>query len=584
MKHSDKLYSILAVAAVVVLTALTSVAGSRKSSDPDFDARKADFYYLEAVNRKLKGDLAAYYELLTRAYELNPTDSALMFEYGFYNRYLKAPASDSDDPYLAIMRAGIDADPSDPVFSYAYISLIKDDDPAEALRVSRRLHYLNPTRPEMAYRYANILNSTRDSADTRRAIAVLDTLEITQGRSAGLTSNKLQMLFQLNDTTAMEAEIDSLLKSAPSSVDANILAGHLYTALERPSMAISYYDRACELDSTNGEAFYNRAEYYRNAGDSVAYDREVFNALGKTSLDVEVKLVLMRDYVKNLYGDSLQQPRIINLFDHLVQQHPHEAAIHDLYANYLIMVQDYRGAAEQTGYVLDLAPDNESDWLRLSALYSLLKDNDKALETVNNGLRYFPKSNSLYETGAYALQAMKKYPEAVTMMERAIEVTDSADIESISNSYTGLGGIYQMAENNDSAEVAYRHALEFNPANAGALNNYAYLLAVEGRDLDHALAMIDKALRSDNNNVSWLDTYAWVLFRLKDYKGAREKIDRTIEYSEEMTAEVLEHAGDIYFMNGEPDQALEFWKEALELDPDNEMLKRKVKHKTYFFK
>lgn len=50
-----------------------------------------------------------------------------------------------------------------------------------------------------------------------------------------------------------------------------------------------------------------------------------------------------------------------------------------------------------------------------------------------------------------------------------------------------------------------------------------------------------------------------------------------------MSAEVLSHAGDIYFMSGLPEQALEFWERAALIDPDDEMLARKVKYKTYFY-
>ncbi|MDE5692829.1 MAG: tetratricopeptide repeat protein, partial [Duncaniella sp.] len=52
----------------------------------------------------------------------------------------------------------------------------------------------------------------------------------------------------------------------------------------------------------------------------------------------------------------------------------------------------------------------------------------------------------------------------------------------------------------------------------------------------------------------------------------------------DMSAAVLEHAGAIYFMDGEPDKAIDFWKEALKLAPDNELLQRKVKNKSYYFK
>ena len=96
--------------------------------------------------------------------------------------------------------------------------------------------------------------------------------------------------------------------------------------------------------------------------------------------------------------------------------------------------------------------------------------------------------------------------------------------------------------------------------------------------------MIEKVMAVEADNPTSMDTYAWVLFKRKDYAKAREIIDKTLELSEEESPELLEHAGDIYFMDGEPDQALEFWKSALKLDPDNELLGRKVKHKTYFFK
>ena len=111
-------------------------------------------------------------------------------------------------------------------------------------------------------------------------------------------------------------------------------------------------------------------------------------------------------------------------------------------------------------------------------------------------------------------------------------------------------------------------------------------MACEGKDLDEALRMIETVMKSETDNPTSLDTYAWVLFKRKDYAKAREAIDRTLELTgeDDMSADVLEHAGDIYFMDGEPDKALCFWKEALKLTPDNELLQRKVRNKSYYFK
>ena len=46
----------------------------------------------------------------------------------------------------------------------------------------------------------------------------------------------------------------------------------------------------------------------------------------------------------------------------------------------------------------------------------------------------------------------------------------------------------------------------------------------------------------------------------------------------------LEHYGDILWFNDEKEAAVEQWSKALEMDPDNELLQRKVKDKTYYEK
>ena len=121
------------------------------------------------------------------------------------------------------------------------------------------------------------------------------------------------------------------------------------------------------------------------------------------------------------------------------------------------------------------------------------------------------------------------------------------------------------------------------PDNLLALNNCAYYLAVEGRDLDKAEEMSARTIKERPDDATSLDTYAWVMFRKKNYTEAMAYIDKAIANSEDPSEELYHHAGDIYFMNGEPQKALEFWEKALALDPDNELLQRKVKHKTYFY-
>lgn len=112
-------------------------------------------------------------------------------------------------------------------------------------------------------------------------------------------------------------------------------------------------------------------------------------------------------------------------------------------------------------------------------------------------------------------------------------------------------------------------------------------MALAGSDLVRAELYASIATAADPANATFLDTYAWVLFKKKDFVKAREVIDQALgtatEDTPEFSADIYDHAGDIYFMSGDHREALDFWKKALKLDPDNKLLKKKVEHKTIFF-
>ena len=362
-----------------------------------------------------------------------------------------------------------------------------------------------------------------------------------------------------------------------------MFAGDIYAMFSEPDSALHYYNRACEIDPTFGLAYYSRANYYKSIDDSVGYDREVFQALKQESLELDTKLELLTGYIRALYEDPAQQPRIQELFATLIEQHPHEVAIHDLYCSYLIAISDYAGAAEQMSYALDVDPSVEDRWRTLMSLYIQERDFPAAAKAGETALKYHPGSPMINLVLGSVFSQMKDYDRALATLDRALELTDSTDMEELSSVYSTIGDVNYAKGDTDAAFEYYNKAIEANPANMLALNNCAYYLAVEGKDLDRAERMSAMTLKDQPDNSTSLDTYAWIMFKKKDYAQAMAYIDKALENSDEPSAELFQHAGDIYFMNAEPAAALDFWQKALELEPDNELLQRKVKHKTYFY-
>lgn len=570
---------------LLALGALTVMAKGRRDAAASEDIRKADYIYLEALRAKSQGQHDAAYSLLERAAELNGDDKDVGVELSIYLLKLSQTDSAQLDRSMQLLRDYNEANPSDLYYGsrYAMLSeqLLNRD---EAVRTWERLHTYYPDRLEITYRYANALGQGGTDADRDRAIAVYDSVEVAEGMSIPLSSKKIQIYFSLQDTASILGEVDRLRAASPKNVDYQIFSGDVYTMFGLNDQAKAFYDSACVTDPSYGLAYYSRAQFYKSLGDSAAFNREVFQALQQKDLDVETKLGILRSYIQEMYNDSTQLPRVGHLFDVLIDQHPHEHDIHALYARYLIVVKDYAKAAEQTERSLDLDPADEQSWEMLTSLYLQEEQLDKALDAIKRSLRYYPENGRQYLVLGSIYDQKGEREKAPVEYARALELIDSTDVGTISRIYGAMGDNFYARQLTDSAFTYYQKALLYDPDNSLALNNCAYYLACEGRDLDNALSMIEKATAAEPDNPTTLDTYAWVLFKRKDYAKAREIMDRTLGLTDERSEEILEHAGDIYFMDGDPDGALEFWKEALKLAPDNKLLEKKVKHKTYFFK
>lgn len=577
----------LLILAILALGALSAIAAGRQrqAGSETEDTRKADYIYLEALRAKSQSNHDAAFALLRRAHELNPADREIGVELSTYLLSLSQTDSALLTSSMTLLRDYCEANPTDIYYGgrYAMLNeqLLNRD---EALRTWKRLHTLYPDRLEVTYRYAGALAQGGTQADRDKAIAVYDSVEIAEGKSIPLSSKKIQLYYSLQDTASILAEADRLRLSAPRNVDFQVFSGDIYSMFGLNDQAKQFYDSACILDPSSGLAYYSRAQFYHTLGDSAAFNREVFQALEQKNLNVETKLVILRSYIQEMFNDSTNFPQIGQLFDVLIDQHPHEHDIHDLYSRYLIVTKDYSKAAEQTERALDLDPADSEGWEMLTSLYLQVDRLDDARQAIKRSLRYYPDNSRQYLVLGSIYDQEGQRDKAAAEYRHALSLTDSTDVSQLSRIYGAMGDNLYASEQADSAFVYYQKSLLYDPDNTLALNNCAYYLACEGRDLDRALEMIEKAVGAEPENATSMDTYAWVLFKRKDYAKAREIIDRTLSLTDERSEEILEHAGDIYFMDGDPDGALRFWKEALELAPDNQLLAKKVKHKTYFFK
>jgi tetratricopeptide (TPR) repeat protein len=300
-------------------------------------------------------------------------------------------------------------------------------------------------------------------------------------------------------------------------------------------------------------------------------------------MEVETKLQLLARYI-GLLRQSQQDIKTANpLFQSMFEQHPNNTRINMMYGDVLLLQEDKKGAMEQFEIYTKDNPADPAGYEQM--LRIVLPDTlalDKVIEITLAGIEHIPAAPQFYFYLGLAKFQQKKYKEALSIYEQGLANAEFQSPTIESDFYGQIGDIHHLLKNNDAAFENYEKALKLNPQNLPVLNNYSYYLSLEREDLDKAEQMSGITIKAEPTNPTYLDTYGWILFEQGAYTMAKIYIEKAIEYGkEDLTAEVLEHYGDVLAVTGEKEKAVEQWKKAKELGSGSKTLNKKIKRKEY---
>ncbi len=574
-KNHIKWWSVALMLIAMALPFAIRGSASKKEGITQANRVKATYVLMEAQRQHFLEHDDAFYHLIAYAYSLDSTNTSIAFYMGVA-KFERTSFEHTDEltAALAQMRKHVEAHPEDKYEArlYAHAAFLVNQY-QEGLRVLNIQHQLHPQDDNLLSTMADAYEKTNDY---KKALAIYDTLQQWRGQSVELSSAKLKAYQALNDTTGAIHEMRALLASAPTNADYNLAMGKMLFMFGYRDSAMVYYDKAQQYEPDNGLTYLTKAEYYLALGDTLNYDRQTYQALVSTDLDVESKLQILVNYTKTLLSAKDTTHRTDHLFDVLIEQHPLEPQIRVLYSEYLMFIDNNEGAAEQIDYALNLDPTNKELWTRLMAYYLYAGNYEKAIEVGDKAIRLNPDNVELYSYLGSSCYSVKQYDKAIEVYDKALAILDSTQVDDRSNLLSGKADVKFAMGDTIAAFALYDQSLDINPDNPGTLNNYAYFLALSNRDLDKAERMSAKTIVEDAANPTYLDTYAWVFYMRKEYTMAQLYIEMAINNEEQPTSELFEHYGYILLANGDKQKALEQWRKAIELKPDNEQLVKQI--------
>ena len=575
LRYTQSLCAAILLLLTVLPFADKLMASDRKAISED-DRVKAEYIFLEAEKQRNMGRDDAFHHLLQYAHSLDPENSAIAYYLG-YSRLMKSNLSVSDSLFsssLRMMRKHVDAHPEDKyeAMLYANGNMIANQ-VQEGLRVLKIQAERNPHNVEVQL---SIADAYARLEDYRNAIAAYDSVQQWQGQSVQLSARKVRAYQALNDTVGAIGEMRSLLATAPRNVDYNLAMGNMMLMFGERDSALTYYDKAQQYEPENGATYLAKAQFYNAIGDSVNYDQQTYQALVSKDLDVASKVEVLADYARHLLVAKDSSARTENLFKVLIEQHPNEPQIRMLFSDYLAAKDDMKGAAEQMDYAVNLDPTDAQAWNRLLVLNIISENYEAAIAAGDRAIELNPNDIELYGYIAPAYYNIKQYDKAIEVYKKALAAVDSTDTEHRSMFLGGMGDAKFSMGDTIGAFALYDQAIEIDPNNVSILNNYAYFLTLCNRDLDKAERMSAKTVQAEPQNATFLDTYAWVFYKRKEYTMAQLYIEMAIKNERRPSSDIYDHYGDILLAVGNKQEALKQWKKALELDAGNKELLEKA--------
>ena len=539
--------------------------------------KRFEYFLLEASRYKMLGDInksALYYK---EAIDVDSTCATCYFEMAqllYQNGDLK---NCEEFAFKAVQM-----DPSNEWF-LSFLSKIyhQNKKPEMALEAAKYLVDQYPNNIEYIYNLAQFQYNKEAYDD---AIQSLNRIEKLMGKNEFLSMEKHNIYIQKKDYKSAEKELNQLIDAFPANWDYKVYLGDFFTQRNRLKDAIVQYKNVILNDQNNGKAYFSLANYYLMVGDSLEFRNNLKKGFSSSGLDFESKFQRIVPFLMNIDQEDnpLSEKDFDDIFAAIIKTHSEESKVYLLFANYLNhkdRVLDAISAYESSLLIDEKQEDVWQDFLFL-CLNNL--PNEAFLSKAKTAVELFPQNGVIQYLTGVAWSLNQQNAKAIEHLEAVTQLNiDNKQLKT--QCYGFLGDLYYQENNRDKSFENYEKSLEIDDKQPGILNNYAYYLSLEEMELDKAERMISKVIEMEPGNATYLDTYAWVLFKRERYFEALFIIEQAISNTKEPSGVVLEHYGDILYKNGNIEKAVEMWKKAFDTKEDelSDVLELKIQKKEY---
>jgi tetratricopeptide (TPR) repeat protein len=447
---------------------------------------------------------------------------------------------------------------------------------------------------------ADCLRYTKDLESSAKFYLRSLDLDSTQYLPRAYVARIMQLL---GKTKEAEKQFKLLVKFAPDQFEALLDLAGFYLDTNKLDKALSAYGEARATDSLDVRPVIGMAAIFLARADTAQAD-SLYSGLADRYWDdsrMLGSLILLFYNIRDLDGAEKIAGRVAELT-------PDDPGAEKRYAMILFSNRKY---AQAESLMLDLDQKGGAD----ASLYYYLARIKQEGKDYAGAESFYRKSLALTDTAAdtwlnlaLVVDQQKRYQDALDIMRRAMIAVpqDSAAVIFYTSVIHANNDNYEMAKagyerllksnpddsglrfqlasmderlgNFEEAEKGFKWIIQKDPKNSMALNYLGYMYADKGIKLKESRELIERALDIDPDNGAYLDSYAWVLYKMGKYDEALVQMQKAMK-TEIADPVLYDHEGDIYAALKQDARARESWQKALDLKPDDETIRAKLESK-----
>jgi len=572
MNNIFRLFSLYAIVALI-LTACNAktIVSIKERNDSGLEGKELleyQYAFTEATKQKIFGNIRQAASLFHKCLDVKPASSAVYYQLG--DIYLMM-----GNPELAIQysKNAVHIDES----NYWYHQQLVRAYQAAGFTDSALIAYEHVTNifPDNDNYLYNLALLYMENSEYLESIKVLKRVEKIMGVNPKLVILMHELYYKAGKKSKAIELLNEYLKILPDNKKLLLLLAVTLDDNGETGKAYDTFQNYITKYGIDNEIFLAYTDFLLQNGK--AY--ELINFMGQHLPDDDINdEIILQSFLGLLESDPSNDlaREVLRVFENLESKKLLNAKYKTIKADYLIKLNKPVEAANTLEEIVTLEKNNPVIWKQLLLIYISIRQWDKVIETAGEALIYFPDQPDFFQLKGYALTRIKKHKESIDCLERGLDKCNGKCKRE--NFYSLLADNYYQIGNLGKSFDYFEEVLKLQPGDLQTMNNYSFYLAESEKNLEKAREFSKNTIQKMPDQYTYLDTYAWILYKLNEIENARIYIEKALRKGGINDAGILFHYGMILLKAKEEENAKLIFQKVLSMDIEDHGILEQVKN------